>query len=494
KLRPSCLIGAMSELQTADNLAQRALDVGVLDERQLQSAWSDLGTNNVTLSEFAKLLVRKGLLTNYQIERLNRDQRSGYFYGDYKVLYLVGAGTFARVFRAVHVKTGKVYAVKVLRTSKSTEPGQADLFRREGELGASLKHKNIVPIHEVVSRGPLNYIVMDFIEGQNLREMFRVRRKFRWDECSQMIGSMLAGLQYAFSQGVTHRDLKMSNVLIASDGEAKLIDFGLAALDNAGDGGVDRTVEYAALEKATGVRKDDTRSDVYFSGYMMHQMLSGETSLPTGKDRSTRFGRDAFKAIRPIKELAPETPMPIAMVVNKALELDPERRYQSPGDMLTELKIAVRRTTSGATDGAQKQELMSREGLDEQGQSRRLMVVESDTKRQDVFRDLFKRNGYRVLVSSDPQRAFARFVDDQSAADIVLFCSGSIGQAAVSFFNQFGDDTMTRKLPCVLLLDEAHGQWLEQAKTSGHRIAVRMPIKLRQLREIVLAALQARPA
>ncbi|MEM8866168.1 MAG: protein kinase, partial [Planctomycetota bacterium] len=164
----------MSELQTADNLAQRALDVGVLDERQLQSAWSDLGTNNVTLSEFAKLLVRKGLLTNYQIERLNRDQRSGYFYGDYKVLYLVGAGTFARVFRAVHVKTGKVYAVKVLRTSKSTEPGQADLFRREGELGASLKHKNIVPIHEVVSRGPLNYIVMDFIEGQNLREMFRV--------------------------------------------------------------------------------------------------------------------------------------------------------------------------------------------------------------------------------------------------------------------------------------------------------------------------------
>ena len=119
------------------------------------------------------------------------------------------------------------------------------------------------------------------------------------------------------------------------------------------------------------------------------------------------------------------------------------------------------------------------------------MVVESDTKRQDVLRELFKRNGYRVLVSSDPQRALTRFVDDQSAADLVLFCSASLGSSAVQSFNQFGADTFTKGVASVLLLDESHGMWFEEADAAPHRIAIRMPIKLRQLREAVLAALQA---
>ena len=482
----------MSDQQTAENFAQAALDAGVLDDRHLQTAWGDLGTRNAPAAELSQLLLRKGVLTNYQIERLERGLKSGFFYGDYKVLYLVGAGTFARVFRAVSKTTGKVYAVKVLRASKSSEPKEAELFRREGELGATLKHENIVPIHEVYSRGALHYIAMDFIEGRNLRESFRVKGKFGWEEASDILCGILAGLHYAFQQGVSHRDLKMSNVLIASDGVAKLIDFGLAALDNvAGDTGADRTIEYAALEKATGVRKDDTRSDVFFAGYILHQLLSGVSSLPTGRDRMKQLGRDTIKSIPQVYQLAPDMPMPIAMVVNKALELDPDRRYQSPGDMLTELKIAMRRAKSGANaEGAGKVELASREGIDEQGQPRRLMVVESDTKLQDVLRDLFKRNGYRALVTSDPERAMTRFLDDHAAADVVLCCSGSIGRPAVDFFNRLGSDAITRTLPAVLLLDETHGDWAADASTSEHRAVVQMPVKLRQLREAVLSVLQ----
>ncbi|MEM9185918.1 MAG: serine/threonine-protein kinase [Planctomycetota bacterium] len=483
----------MPDLQTAEELAQSALDVGVLDERQAQSVWAELGTRSASLEDMSQLMLRKELLTNYQIERLLRGHRAGFFYGKYKVLYLVGAGTFARVFRAVDKGDGNVYAVKVLRYSKSTEPGQAELFRREGELGATLKHPNIVPIHEVATRGGYHYIVMDFIEGQNLRESFRVRKKFNWEESSNVLIGVLAGLQSAFSQGVTHRDLKMSNVLLSSEGQAKLIDFGLAALDNvSAEEGVDRTVEYAALEKATGVRKDDTRSDVFFAGYIMHQMLTGEVSLPTGRDRMQRFGRDTFKSIKPVLDVAPDTPMPIAMVVSKALELDPERRYQTPGDMLNDLRVAVRRTKSGATDAGHRAELISREGFDAEGRPRRIMIVESDTKRQDVMRELFKRNGYRVLVSSDPQRAQARFVDDHAAADIVMFCTSSLGRDAVDYFNKFGSDPLTKGLPSVLLLDESHGQWFSDAHVNDYRVAVRTPIKLRQLREQVLHALEGR--
>lgn len=480
---------------SAEELAQSAVDVGVVTDAQLQPVWSELGSSNVPMSELAQVLVRKGLVTNYQLDRLQRGLRDGYIYGDYLALYCVGSGTFARVFRAVHRETGQIYALKVLRSRHNGTP-KADYFRREGELGKKLKHPNIVSVHDVVGRPGLHYIVMDFIEGQNLRDLYRVRGKFEWERAASLVADVLSGLHYAFQQGVTHRDLKLSNVLVASDGVAKLVDFGLAALDGVAgeDSGVDRTVEYAALEKLTGVEKDDTRSDVYFAGYMMHQLLSGVSSLPEGRNRAQRFARgEAFKDVRPILELAPDVPMAVAMVVAKAVELDPTRRHQSPGDMLAELKLAVRRAKGAEANNAGRpaEEL---EGVGSDGKPRRILLVESDTKRQDLLRELFKRNGYRVLVAGDGPRALSRFTSDPTAADVVLFCGATIGPEAVLAFNQFGEERATRGIPTVLLLEESQGEWVQAAKTADHRGVVVMPVKLRTLREAVLSALNASPS
>ena len=153
----------MATTLTAEQLSQRAIDVGVLTDNDLQVIWGEYGTRNVEIEAFKQLLVRRGLLTNYQLDRLLENLRTGFFYGDYKILYGVGAGTFARVFRATHIHTGELFAVKVLRSRYSRAGGddKRELFRREGELGAQLKHPNIVGIHEVVSIGALNYIVMD---------------------------------------------------------------------------------------------------------------------------------------------------------------------------------------------------------------------------------------------------------------------------------------------------------------------------------------------
>ena len=107
----------MAEITTAEQLAQRALDVSVIDHAQLQSVWNELGSTNAPLDAFQQALLRRELVTQYQLEKLMKpESRSGFFYGDYKVLYFVGAGTFARVFRAVHRETGKMFAVKVLRS------------------------------------------------------------------------------------------------------------------------------------------------------------------------------------------------------------------------------------------------------------------------------------------------------------------------------------------------------------------------------------------
>src|SRR3989304_10436688 len=110
----------MAEITTAEQLAQRALDVNIVDDAQLQPVWSELGSTTAPLGEFQQVLLRRGLLTQYQLERLMRpDTRTGFFYGDYKVLYCVGAGTFARVFRVAHRTTGKIFALKDLRSSLS---------------------------------------------------------------------------------------------------------------------------------------------------------------------------------------------------------------------------------------------------------------------------------------------------------------------------------------------------------------------------------------
>ena len=485
----------MPTLTSAEELAQGALDVGVISEAQLRSAWDEAGSGGAGLEQFKQALVRKGVLTNYQIERLERGYRDGYFYGDYRVLYAVGSGTFARVFRAAHRETGKIYAVKVLRNRYSTDPKKADLFRREGELGKTLTHQNIVPIEEVVSKPGLHFLVMEFIEGRNLREFYRVRKKFEPAEAVPIASGVLTGLHYAFGKGVSHRDLKMSNVLVASDGVAKLIDFGLAAMESASeDDGVDRTVEYAALERASGVRKDDERSDIYFVGVMLYQMLSGHAPLPEGRDRMGKFTKETFKTIPPLLEVAPNVPMPIAMVVSKAMELDPDRRFQTPGDMLTELKLALRRAEGSAGQGGERRELVSQEGVGPDGSPRRILITESDVKRQDLMRDLFKRNGYRVLVAADTDRALQRFVNDPDAAGIALFCAATLGKKAVEAFNQFGEDISTRNKAAVLLLEETQAVWAQDANTNEHRSVVTMPVKLRALREAVLGVATAAEA
>jgi serine/threonine-protein kinase len=499
----------MANIKTAEQLAQRALDVNVIDDAQLQGVWSALGTTTAPLGAFQQEVLRRGLLTQYQLERLMRaESRTGFYYGDYKVLYCVGAGTFARVFRAVHRTTGKMYAVKVLRSSLSNPKGThektgkslkiyIELFRREGEFGIKLKHPNIVEIHEVFSHGVTHYIVMDFVEGRNLREFYRAKRRFGFVEAAHVIEGVMAGLNYALQQhGVTHRDLKMSNVLLSSDGEPKLVDFGLAGVEGAEEDAIEgisrRTVLYAGLERATGCKMDDPRSDIYFAGTIFYQMLSGHPALPDIRLDRQQAGKAFYRDIKPILEVVPKLPLPLAMIVNKALEIEPDKRYQNPSDMLVDLKLAIKRLKEAKEGKSAGPELASDEGFDEQGQPRKLMIVESEVKMQDMLRELFKKNGYRPLVLSDPEKAVIRFFEDPKAADVVLFTTSANGRAALEAFNRFGEEGSLREIPAVLLLDQNHSHWTEDAQTNAHRAVVKMPIKMRDLRAALIRSMRKR--
>ena len=480
---------------TAEQIAQRTVNLGLLDERQLRDVWASFGKHNVPLQDFLQTLVRREFLTNYQVERLVKGERSGFFFGDYKVLYLVGSGTFSRVYRAVHRKTEKVVALKVLRNRFSENPAQAKQFIREGRVGCKLRHPNIVPIYHVSSNKRTHFLVMEFIEGRNLREFVKIRKKLHPVEATRLMIGITDGLRYAFEHGVTHRDLKMSNVLVSSRGEAKLVDFGLAAIDDmlTDDALADlpntRTVDYAALERATGVRKDDTRSDIYFLGCIYYNMLTGRPPLAETRDRLQRLSRQRFLDVIPVHKADSSIPSCVTVVVNKSMMLDAGKRYQSAAAFLTDLRTAERRLAEEPDDesentGTRGSDL--REGNSEPARvadtGRSVMVVESDGPMQDIFRKGFKRAGYRVLVTADPVRAVGWFQQNASAADCVIFNAQQIGQSALDMFNQLDEDERTKSVPAMLLLGEAQGRWKSQARTAPNRVVLSMPITMKQLR------------
>ena len=479
---------------SSEQLAQRAQDAGLLDEQQLQTVWNELGSRSATADDFQQTLLRRELLTNYQIERLLAGFRTGFFYGDFKVLYLVGTGTFARVYRASHRKTNQLAAVKVLRRRFSEDKEQCDCFFREGTLGSSLKHPNVVPIFEVASKGTTHYFAMEFVEGRSLREFVKVRKTIEPAEATRLMIDIASGLNYAFQLGISHRDLKMSNVLVSSRGQAKLVDFGLASADDyLSDEALaklpnPRTIDYAGLERASGVRKDDARSDIFFTGCIYYHMLTGKAPLVETRDRVQRLRKSRFQDITPILEVDPSIPLCVTRVVNKAIEFDPEHRYQTPAEMVADLTTALARLSQdGASEdaGVAGDRRKTGEGVDTTGRPRTVMIVEADVKMQNVFRDTLKRKGYRVLVMSDPERAMNRFSDDPNVAEVVLFSTAALSRSALLAFNQFGQDERTKDVPAVLLLNEGHAEWKPEAQTAKHRVVASMPIKLRRLRQLL---------
>jgi serine/threonine-protein kinase len=475
------------ERLTAEQLAERAVDFGLLDEKQLQEVWATFGNRRATLDEFVQALVRRDFVTNYQLDRLLKGEKDGFFYGDYKVLYLIGTGSFARAFRAVHRDTAQVVALKVLRQRFSDNPGQYTTFLREGELGCTLRHPNIVPVYEVHSYRGSHYLVMEFVEGRNLREFVKIRRVLDPAEATKLMADVANGLSYAFQRTMGHRDLKMSNILVSSRGQARLLDFGLAALEAATgeESAVDipntRTIDYAALERATGVRSGDPRSDIYFAGCIYYHMLSGRPALVETLDRVQRMNRQRFMEIVPIEKAAPNLPAAVINIVNKAMCFDPNQRYQTPRDMLVDLgrlRDKFTEGTAGETGGSISDSVES--GV--QAEPPTVMVVESNLQMQDVLRNGLKRAGYRVLVFGDPQRAFDRVLQSPESIACIVLLSQEMGESALKTFNRLGENPETESCPAMLLLGQSQQAWKNLAQEAEHRLVLTMPIIMKQLR------------
>ena len=478
---------------TPRSLTQRVIDLDLVSPMEVEKLWAELRTENASLEDVKGLLLRKGLLTNFQLERMLTGERLGYFYGPYKVLYMIGAGTFARVFRAVHRDTGRVVAVKVLRSRHRGDVSQIEQFLREGRMGLQLRHPNIVSIYEIQNDPRAPYLVMEFVEGETLREILKIRKQFSAMQGLQVIQDICQGLDFAYQQGISHRDLKLSNVLVHPSGRCKLVDFGLAALaDTSSDKAIAdcpsaRAIDYAALERGTGVRKGDPRSDIYFTGIMMHHILSGRPPLIETRERSQRLNVSRFMEIPHLGELVKDLPESVYTICSKAIEFDPEKRYQTPGQMLTDIQQAIRKleNPNEALRRENRHEIvLANEEDAKEGQGKTVMVVESKQELQDLLREKLKKRGYRVLIYSDPERAISKFSPDETmVADCLVVCAADLGSDALEAFNKFATDDHTKEIPAIMLVDPKQTHIIRGAKTSAKHVLIPMPLKVRELRQ-----------
>jgi CheY-like chemotaxis protein len=439
----------------ATTLAQQAQRLGLVTESQLLEGWEEVGKPGGDAEPLLRALERKGYLTPWQSQKLLKGDTDGYFLGGCRLLYKIASGSFGRVFRAEECSSGRVVAIKVLRRRWSDNPHNIELFEREGKVGLSLRHPNIVEVLSV-HRDPATgsyYIIMEFVEGNNLRDFLQIRKKLQPAEALRILDEAAAGLAYAYSRGITHRDVKLTNILISSQGVAKLVDFGLAKIYSSmghADEKIERTVDYAGLEKATGVKPGDVRSDIYFLGCVLYEMLSGRSPLVMTRDRHARMQKQRFDNVAPLTAGDAAGPPSLLRLVESMMALDPQQRFQTPSQLLEAVR-AVRREVEGGGDAA-------RPGTPS---ARSVFVVEKSERLQGLFREQFKALGYRVLIAADPHRALDRF--RRQPFDALVLNARSVGKEGQLVFEKILDEAGRHQQGCagILLLDREQAAWAD---------------------------------
>jgi CheY-like chemotaxis protein len=451
-------------------VAQLLLRLGLVTEDQLREVWEEIG-KHADANQLLGALERKAIITPLHSSKLLKGDEDGYFLGGYRLLYKIASGSFGRVFRADDPASGRVVAIKVLRHRWSEDQQRIDLFNREGKVGMSLKHPNIVEILAVNRDGTTGqyYIVMEFVEGGNLREILASCKSLEPLKSIKLLEDATNGLVYAYSKGLTHRDIKMSNILVSSQGVAKLVDFGLANVFSSSGGyeeeQVDRTVDYAGLERLTSVKHGDVRSDLYFLGCVLYEMLSGRSPLEMTRDRNARMNPRRFTEVLPLRKSDVDAPPSVFALVETMMSLQPTRRYQTPSQLLEAIRTVRRELEGGGGPSGPPA----------------VFVVESDERLQEAMRAKLKDLGFRVFMAFDPARALDRFLQHPYPGLVVD--AGTTGEEGLHYFDRIMAEAEKHGFPCggVLILSEEQADWQLRVRARSNAAVMIRPVTLKQL-------------
>ena len=287
---------------------------------------------------------------------MSGDRTNGTLGGRYELGELLGHGGMADVRKATDLRLGRAVAVKMLRTDLARDATFQARFRREAQSAASLNAPSVVAVYDTgedeLEGVRVPYIVMEYVEGQTLRELLRQGERLMPNRALEITTGVLGALEYSHQQGIVHRDIKPANVMLATNGDVKVMDFGIArAVADSGatmtqTANVLGTAQYLSPEQARG-ETVDARSDVYSTGCLLYELLTGRPPFQGESPVAVAYQHVRENPLPP-STLNPDIGPEADAIVMKALTKNPANRYQSAAEMRTDINRALQGATVAA--------------------------------------------------------------------------------------------------------------------------------------------------
>ena len=266
--------------------------------------------------------------------------------GRYEVSGILGKGAMGQVYMGKDPAINRPIALKTIRldfvTDKNEMAELKERLHREAQAAGKLSHPNIVTIYDVGSEGDLQYIAMEYLEGQTLEEMIKRKVKFNYRIIAQIIVQICAAMDYAHKQGIVHRDIKPANIMIRSDYRVKVMDFGIARVESSSmtkTGIAMGTPNYISPEQLKGQHVDN-KADIFSLGVVMYEMLLGKRPFKGENITSLIYSIIHTEPEKP-SSINPQIPLLFDHVVLRALKKDPKERYQNALEITADLSDFV---------------------------------------------------------------------------------------------------------------------------------------------------------
>lgn len=277
--------------------------------------------------------------------------------GRYEIISVLGIGGMAVVYKAFDHKLKRNVAIKVLRDDVAMDSQSRRRFRTEYQAVGMLSHPNIRAVYDVVSSGDTEYIVMEYVEGINLKQYMKKKGALSWKETLHFATQIAKALSHAHSKGIIHMDIKPQNIMLPRDGTAKVADFGIAQFGDTGEEAGDSeeavgSIHYISPEQARG-EAVDARSDIYSLGVVMYEMLTGK--LPFDGESVAEVAVKHFTVIPEAPTVInPEIPPELEEITLHAMQPNPNDRYRSIDEMLSDLEDFRKGQTASITSVVRK--------------------------------------------------------------------------------------------------------------------------------------------